>query len=1220
MAHPEPDTLPASGNRKKWWWLAGAILVLGLYVTWFIVRPAYLAAKGKRLVELKNVAIGHLENEQEKTDGYAEAAKRFQALAEELPGEELGLRNLAICRLLDFQAKNKAALEEERAARDDAAAAVRQAIDQLRNDFDDSAATHWLDAQVALADLTAGPEAAVASFERAVDLDPENAVFWLALYEARSLAGDAGATDALKKAYELVPRNLYVLTEWLVVQAQTKDESLADTLQAADNGLQPLHTAILRRGTDLSELVSGATTAFEQKDWPTVLRNVRVLRNVIRPEEIAKSDAARVSGIHPLEFVIHDFSDQFYERYRPATPETIEPIAVKFEEISTAGLPLEGSVVDLALTDFNLDGNLDLVTLLESQLVVFSRSDDTWQPIAQITLSKSMSGILIGEIDRDGSPDAADPMSAGLSQDEFVATEACFESDPDIVLYGADGIMVLRNDQDTDAAEGSLTVIEQEGSCREVDSVVSAVLVDFDHDGDLDLVASTMTEIKLWRCVSEDSLKFEDASSWSILPSTKLPFTSLAIVDWDRDADIDVVLGSRDSGAAGYLENLRHGQFRYREFDDEFFGDASTQAIAVLEADGNASWDLVAAGEDGVRIATTTTPRSGVVQHLHTRTISEDAQAGLMLWDFDNDGLTDLTTWNERLQTLRAALGGDFSSFSDQDSPHVTACRSGDLDNDGDLDLAVIADHKLVLYDNVGGNKNNWIELRARGQNDNKGRANHYGIGGLAEIRAGALYRAQVITSQRTHFGLGQREKVDVARIVWTNGVPQNIIEPEQRQTICELMFLKGSCPYIYTWNGERYEFLTDCLWAAPLGLQFAEGVSAPSRPWEYLKIPGERLQPKDGEYVIQITEELWEAAYFDKVQLIAVDHPADVDVYSNEKVGPAAIAEFKVHTVREPHGPIAAHDQRGRDVLAKISVRDGDYLQAFDHKERQGLTEEHFLELDFGPLDDPRQITLFLTGWIHPTDTSLNIGFGQNPQRDGPRPPSVWVPDADGNWRETIAYMGFPGGKTKTIAVDLSEAFLTDDYRVRIKTTAEIYWDAAFVTFDEAPAETRLTHLQAESADLHFRGFSRRLPKRPRSPQVYDYDTVFDDVRWLPMRGQFTRYGDVTELLHETDDRMLIMGAGDEVTIRFAADESDVPLGWKRDFLLYSVGWDKDADLNTIYGQTVGPLPFEAMNSYPYQDGESYPDTPEHREYLRNYQTREQSYARFWRSLIRID
>jgi hypothetical protein len=52
---------------------------------------------------------------------------------------------------------------------------------------------------------------------------------------------------------------------------------------------------------------------------------------------------------------------------------------------------------------------------------------------------------------------------------------------------------------------------------------------------------------------------------------------------------------------------------------------------------------------------------------------------------------------------------------------------------------------------------------------------------------------------------------------------------------------------------------------------------------------------------VLQFTEELWEAAYFDEVRLMAVDHPADVAVFTNEKVGSPSMAAHRIHTVRQP-------------------------------------------------------------------------------------------------------------------------------------------------------------------------------------------------------------------------------------------------------------------------------------------------------------------------------
>jgi hypothetical protein len=117
-------------------------------------------------------------------------------------------------------------------------------------------------------------------------------------------------------------------------------------------------------------------------------------------------------------------------------------------------------------------------------------------------------------------------------------------------------------------------------------------------------------------------------------------------------------------------------------------------------------------------------------------------------------------------------------------------------------------------------------------------------------------------------------------------------------------------------------------------------------------------------------------------------------------------------------------------------------------------------------------------------------------------------------------------------------------------------------------------------------------------------------------MQGRFTRYGPVKELLTDTDGRLVVLAAGDEITLRFA-NLSDPPAGWVRDFLMHNVGWDKDADLNTVVGQTVEPLPYVGMPSYPYDSRFGNGDDDAGKSfarYLREYQTREAKPSLFWR------
>ncbi len=211
------------------------------------------------------------------------------------------------------------------------------------------------------------------------------------------------------------------------------------------------------------------------------------------------------------------------------------------------------------------------------------------------------------------------------------------------------------------------------------------------------------------------------------------------------------------------------------------------------------------------------------------------------------------------------------------------------------------------------------------------------------------------------------------------------------------------------------------------------------------------------------------------------------------------------------------------------------------------------------------------------------------------------------GNWKTVVDDMGIPSGKPKTMAVDLSGKFLSSSREVRIVTNLCVYWDEIFLIENDAPPTVRLTTAPMLSADLHFRGFSKpTIDPQHKQPEQFDYQTVSDTSMWNPTSGKYTRYGAVGNLLQEPDDRMAIIGSGDEIRLRFSTRElPPLPAGWKRDFLLLVDGWAKDADANTAFSQTVLPLPFHAMSSYPYATGERYPQDQAHQDYLREYNTR---------------
>ena len=208
--------------------------------------------------------------------------------------------------------------------------------------------------------------------------------------------------------------------------------------------------------------------------------------------------------------------------------------------------------------------------------------------------------------------------------------------------------------------------------------------------------------------------------------------------------------------------------------------------------------------------------------------------------------------------------------------------------------------------------------------------------------------------------------------------------------------------------------------------------------------------------------------------------------------------------------------------------------------------------------------------------------------------------------------------GRDKMVIANLSGKFLTgNDHRVRIRTNMQIYWDNIFYTTGSVKSPVKMTDMVMTKATLGYRGYSSSYRKGgPYGPEWFDYDHTTNGQKWRDLTGNYTRYGDVLPLLQQGDDQYIIADGGDEISIDF--DEQRLPKlqkGWKRDFLIYSEGWVKDGDLNTAAGQTVAPLPFHKMPSYPYTNA-AYPSDKAHRDYQQKYNTRKVSTADFRNAL----
>jgi len=747
---------------------------------------------------------------------------------------------------------------------------------------------------------------------------------------------------------------------------------------------------------------------------------------------------------------------------------------------------------------------------------------------------------------------------------------------------------------------------------------------DLDHDGDLDLFEASSNSNLVFRN-NGDGI-FQEQSEKMGLSGNGANSTDAAFGDFDDDGDIDLFVVNENTGNSLY-SNQRQGIFKDITQKSGLKNNSGSNAAAVGDFNNDGFLDLfIASGNGGNHELFQNLGNGGfetVKKSKEMFVALQQAKAyDTKFFDFDNDGFLDLIVTGESIDKDGRGIflyhndgKGNFKDVSEllPESP-----KSGrqialfDYNNDGDLDVVIAGlNGGVFLLRNDGGNINHYLNMKLVGLRAGSAKNNYFGIGAKVEMRAGDLYQTTVVTNSTIHFGLGNRTVADIIRITWTNGVPQNIFLPGADQALIEAQTLKGSCPFLYTWNGEEYVFVKDIIWRSalgmPLGIMGGTTMHAfPDASDDFIKIPGEMLKPKNGEYAIQITSELWETIYTDKIQLVAVDHPDSVDVFVPEQFSPPPFPGLDIYQVEKKYAPVSATDSYGNDVLPFIAEKDDKYLSDFKPGKYQGITETHDLILDPGAIGQTKNLFIFLNGWIFPTDASINVALSQSDSLKLIRP-SVQVINKKGEWETVIENLGFPMGKDKTVITDLSGKFLSGDHRIKIQTNMEIYWDQIFFSDSNSKAPVNLTVLNPVSADIHYRGFSRSYKKGGRyGPHWFDYSDVDKNNKWRDLLGNYTRYGDVLPLLMDSDNKYIISNAGDETSIKFNAKIlPELKKGWKRDFLIHSVGWVKDGDINTALGGTVLPLPFHGMSSYPPAEKDSYPEDPELQKYLREYNTR---------------
>lgn len=733
-------------------------------------------------------------------------------------------------------------------------------------------------------------------------------------------------------------------------------------------------------------------------------------------------------------------------------------------------------------------------------------------------------------------------------------------------------------------------------------------------------------------------IAFSDWSDAVALQDAEVPHSAVAAFDIDSDRDLDLVLAA-DGQPLRVALNDRLGQFHAVELEVENLPDR-LRGLLVVDLDQDGRPDLVGLGDEGRAFAWRNASEGrGAALELAMEPWPMDAEGwrSAAVADLDLDGHPDLISTSIAGTEMPAWARNQGDRLSSRPLPTAPAAPSKDgpasilggslvdLYEDTPLpDVIYFRDGAPPIVAENLGNGRRWLGLDLAGRWNiypELMRTNPHALGTKVSLEGADLSIQYHHTSTESGtaqsitpvvLGLGSSELVPLIRLRWPDGVMQTELNQaaDVMVTLAEKNRKTGSCPVLFTWNGERFVCIGDILGGGGMGYLVAPGVySQPDRD-EMVHVRADQLEEQGGVYRLSITEPMDEVSYLDHLVLDVVDRPPGVDAHPDERFSPGGNRPTgELIAWRETILPEAATDLEGGNVLASLSANDRDTVDDFKRHVRWiGYAEEHGIVLDFadrlsrfGPDDS---IVLCLAGWVEYPYSQTN--YAASTAGVDLMPPVLERLRDDGSWEVIEADPGYPAGLPRMTTLDLTGKLTGDRCVLRVRTNMECYWDHAFLAVRDPEAERslRVTSLPVSRARLGAKGYIREVSPDGRLPLLYDYDYV-DPAPLTPFAGRLTRFGDVTELLTADDDRLCLVGPGDEVRFEFDATAPELPEGWTRSFVLRSIGYCKDADPFTAGSDAVGPLPWKEMPDYPFGPGVERPRDPDYQQYLDTYQTR---------------
>jgi hypothetical protein len=858
-----------------------------------------------------------------------------------------------------------------------------------------------------------------------------------------------------------------------------------------------------------------------------------------------------------------------------------------------------------AAADFNQDGQVDLLLACSENdgspglTLLLGQPDRSWRDVSLesgLTPGHRLQSIALGDLDNDGNVDVLllDSRQAHLYQGAGDGTFRLM-------------VMLRPSDEDRDHLE-------------------SALLLDADHDGDLDVILVGTDGIWLFNNNSDWTFTLKPIHAVSALSSS----VTILAADVDQDRDLDLIGLGRPSRL--WINDLLGAYHPVNLASEQI---AANLGGVVQDLNGDGFPDLITLDAQSARPELHLGDGMGT---FHRATGFEAVADAARTWgpiralrvaDMDLDGDLDVVLISDEGHLLLNDGRGRFvlrtQVWSFPSSP-VGALELLDVNSDMIPDLLCLvsvgsapcwflAEGQLIPPSTATA-----LTLTGLRGRDGRTRSPASGYGTVVTARSGLREQTVIYTGvngsvNQSHLacvvGLNGAAQADYVRLLWVDGVMQaeTDLRSGQNHPIAEMQRKISSCPVLFAWNGSRIQFITD--FAGVGGLGYFVGPGEYNRPevLEHVKIEPHELQPRDGVYDLRIAEPMEETAYIDRLELQAVDHPGAWTVFPDERASAGHPPSHDLLVVQSPIEAVAASNAHGEDCLELLRHVDRRYAHHPTLDRRFiGFCEPHELILDFGDrlrhIKTGDRLFLFISGCIEYPYSQTVYAAGQ--AKVAWQAITVERRHADGIWDTVLPEGGWPGGMGRTFTLDLSGHSWGTATVLRLTTNLEIYYDRIFVAQDAGTADVEIRSAPLVRARLRRLGFPREYSPDGCLPTLYDYDYIDASAPFHVLKGAYTRYGPVEDLLRDFDDRYVLVGPGDEIALEFDATVlPPIMPGHMRSFILVSHAYCKDMDLYTATPQTLEPLPFRTMSRYPYPSTERYPDTESHRTFRNTYNTR---------------